>query len=201
MSAIYFMIHNSGTIQMFLFDIYLLVLFGIYRHLDGISVDAFRRSKQESLSEINKFLRSGGRDSIRLSFFKWLLLTFALTYFFNGYAKIIYGPVWEWMTADSMARILQFEQIVTGRGLPLGDFVISHPFLAFLAAFGTVVLETGFVFVVLAGWPIWVFVIGLIGMHTGIAVAMTPFFWNHYVLFALFSPMTDCSLVSNPIVR
>lgn len=87
-----------------------------------------------------------------------------------------------------MARILQFEQIVTGRELPLGDFVISHPSLAFLAAFGTVVFETGFVFVVLAGWPIWVFAIGLIGMHTGIAVAMTPFFWNHYVLFALFLP-------------
>jgi len=188
LSGIYFMIHPSGTIQMFLLDVYLLVLFGMYRHTDSMSVDGLRGTFDRSTTRLNDALTREDQDDVALPFFKWLLVIFALTYFFNGAAKIIAGPATEWGTAANIDRYIQIEQARTNRALPWGDFVIQHDLLGFAAASLTLVFETGFVIAVVLGWPITVFALGLMGMHVGIAVTLTPFFWNHFVVFAMFLP-------------
>lgn len=187
-SGIYFMIHNSGTIQTFLFDIYLLIIYGLYTYHDEISIDELRRTGGRNLSDLNSLLKSTSSTKKNLPFLKLVLITVGLTYFFNGLIKIVNGPVWEWVTPASLNRYMTAQQILTRKQLPVAEFFIQHPEIAFIAAVGTIILEAGFIVSIVKDWAYDLFIVGLIGMHTVIAFALTPFFWNHYIVFALFLP-------------
>lgn len=186
LSAVHYMVTNSSTT--FLPAIYLILLFAIYRSEDVISLDSIRKTKSWSLQELNSCLQSTQRTTTyKLSALKWALIVVSLIYFFTGYAKISQG--FGWISGENIARAIVWESTARVNGFtPTTEFLFKHPTLLEIVAIGTVVLEIGLLAAVLFGFSLTLFAVGLLSMHTGIALTMQIFFFDQYILFAAFLP-------------
>lgn len=118
-------------------------------------------------------------------------LSVGFHYALAGYEKIEYGEFAEWVTADSLQRWLHREQILTGRELPVGDLLIQHDWLAAVGSYTTVPLELAFLVFLIFRLNLTLVCAALLGMHTVIALAMTPFFFDRVVYFSLFLPWDE----------
>lgn len=177
---------SGGTTALFL-GVYSLIFFGIYRHQDELSLDAFRRTGGESTAKLRRHLTSPAQESYRMDALKWSLLAVAIIYFGAGYFKLLRGGL-GWASAENLSRILLVRGRIYEPLLPIDMIVLDYPTLVGVAAWGTLILELGFVFAVLARGPITPFVLGIAGMQAGIALVIGPFFFDVYPLFALFFP-------------
>lgn len=118
-------------------------------------------------------------------------LAVGLHYALAGYEKISYGEFTEWVTTDSLQRWLHRQQVLTGRELVVGDFLIQYDWLAALGSYSTVPLELSFIVFLVLGFNLTFVCVALLGMHTVIALAMTPFFFDRLIYFSFFLPWDE----------
>lgn len=184
--GIHKIITNQGVT--FLPVVYMLLLFALYRHEDYLSVDAFRQTKHKSLADLNEFLQTPLTKTYSHHALRWALVATALIYFFTGFGKVQNG-LFDWATSENLGRtILATSNAHIGAISPTAKFMLNHPLILSLAAWGSVLLELGLLATVLAGVGLTWAILGLLGMHTMIALSMNIFFFDQYLLFALFLP-------------
>jgi len=188
MSAILNMITTGGTSTTFLYPVYVLLLFALFAEEDLLSVDGLRRTGGKSLDQLTDKLDTGTSKTYSMSPLKWLLVVLGIIYAHSGLTKIVDGPLTAWIDPANLARYLALWETISGRELLFVDFITGSLLLATAVAAGTVFLETGFLVAVLLRWSITPFIIGLGAMHTGIALAMTPYFFDMYLIYLLFLP-------------
>lgn len=182
---------SGGTTSYFI-AAYFIAFYGVFRGFDKLKADTLRNL---SLSEFNTHLRD--RDpGTRAPMLKWSLVSLALIYFGSGIAKVIQGPVWEWVQPWSLLRHMQRMEQIVGDGLVLKELFVVYPTLAFLGAAGTIVLEVGFLVAVVSKRSITPFVVGFVGMIATVALSMGPFFFDVYMFLLLFADWER--LFSNP---
>lgn len=178
MTALHYVVTNSGST--FLPAVYILVLFAIYHDADDFPSPT-SRSPGTACAEGEPALHS-------MAVLKWSLLTISLLYFFTGYSKIAAAGL-DWTEPGNLTRMIHAEAIMHLDHIPpVGWVIMQDPWLARLSSWGTLVLECGFLPAVVAGLPITPIVLGLLIMHTVIALAMRIVFFDQYVLFLLFVP-------------
>lgn len=180
MIALHYVVTNSGTT--FLPGVYALLLWGIFRHTDELSLDGRRRRKLSASHEV------AVQRPADMAILKWLLVILATTYFLTGFWKLR-GAGAEWATADNLNRMLHFEALMHLREVPpAAQLLLDHPTLSWLSAVATLVLECGFLLAVLLRAPIAPFILGLGTMHALIFFSMEIFFFDQYLLYLLFVP-------------
>jgi predicted DCC family thiol-disulfide oxidoreductase YuxK len=176
----------SGAEQSLYLGSCLVLLFGLFRHEQDISIDTFRRTAETSLNDQQSHLQDhNGEHTVEPTVLQWTLLTIVVLYAGSAWGKAIDGPLFSWLASESLARYFVLWE-VRGPGLPLADVFFANPWLFTVGTWGTILLEAGFLIVVLASLPIWPVVISLIGMHTVIAATMGPLFFDQMILFFLF---------------
>ena len=159
----------------FLLPAYFLIFYGIYRTQDLLTVDHFCSMGSVPQGHLNQRLQSAeSAPAATLSALKWLLLCMAAIYFFTGFGKFkVAGWDFDWAAAENIRLSLLHNAINRGISLPpLGGLLLEHPWILGLMGAGTLLLELGFVVVVLCGGPITPFILGLAGMHFGILLTM-----------------------------
>ena len=159
----------------FLLPAYFLIFYGIYRTQDLLTVDHFRSMGSAPQGQLNQMLQSAQpAPAATLSALKWLLLCLAAIYFFTGFGKFkIAGWYFDWATAENIRLSLLHNAINRGISLPpLGGMLLEHPWILPVMGAGTLLLELGFLVVVLCGGPITPFILGLAGMHFSILLTM-----------------------------
>ncbi len=159
----------------FLLPAYFLIFYGIYRAQDLLTVDHFRSMGSAPQWQLNQVLQSAQpAPAATLSTLKWLLLCMAAIYFFTGFGKFkIAGWDFDWAAAENIRLSLLHNAINRGISLPpLGGLLLEHPWILPVMGAGTLLLELGFLVVVLCGGPITPFILGLAGMHFGILLTM-----------------------------
>lgn len=169
----------------FLLPAYFLIFYGIYRDQDLLTLDRFRSLRHTSQDERNKLLQVAATPApVALSALKWLLLSVAAIYFFTGYGKIkISGWDFDWGAADNIRLSLLHNPIARGIGMPpFGAFLMDHHWALALIGGGTLLLELGFLVVVLCRLPITLFILALAGMHLGILLSMDVNYLTDMVL-------------------
>lgn len=185
LSGAYYSIANSGTAETFIPISFVLMVFAVYRSDVVMSVDHFRRQASESHDRLTDRLESGEGETYSLTPLKWILVVTGVFYFLTGYAKVTDGSVFEWATGASMNRFMQ-RAVLRGYDSPFVDLFVSLPLVPDVSAVVSIVLEVGFLPVILAGFGISLFVVGLFVFHTAIALALTPFFFDQYFVLLLF---------------
>jgi predicted DCC family thiol-disulfide oxidoreductase YuxK len=178
----------SGQTTSFFIGVYFLVFYAVYHDQSRISVDELRQTGRRSIDELNRFLKSSARGVYRADALRWGLLALALIYFGSGYDKIVNTPATTWLRAENLGRILIHKGELYHTAKPVADLLLSYPPLLSAATVGTLLLEVGFVLAVVAGVTITPFIVAFLGLHTVIALAVGPFFFDLYVFFLLFLP-------------
>lgn len=178
--------NGSGATTPLFLAAYLLVFFALYSRDNELSVDAVRRTANQSITTLNDHLKATTPSSHGHHALKWGLLTMGIVYFGAGWIKAIVGPLWAWPTATNLSRIVLIETFYYPSPWGVGEFLVSHPWLVTASAIGTLVLELGTLAAILFGLPLAPFVLGIFGMQAVIAVAIGPFFFDVYPLFLLF---------------
>lgn len=171
LTALHYVPSNAGST--FLPAVYFLLLWGLFADEDRPGLRP-------------RTARDGA--PVRLSVLRWGQLVFAACYFFTGWAKLTKAGL-AWAGPSNLALIIHREAIMHLDGVPwLGRLLIEHPPLAALSTVATLVFECGFLPALLLGAPLWPFALGLLGMHTLIDFTMGIFFFDQYLIFALFIP-------------
>jgi len=185
-TSFHFVVTNHRTL---LLVVYLLLFFGIFRETEHLTIDFIRKIGKKSLKELNNYLKSKSVCLYQMDILKWSLVTIALTYFFAGYCKIIYGPLLEWATSNNLSRTIHFAALTHLNGIPpVGQFIINHPSIGFISAWLTIILEVGFLVMVVLKRSISLFIIGIFGMQILIFLAQGLFFFDLIMLYGLFIP-------------
>lgn len=186
-AVIRFTLNTSGGSTALFFSAWYLLFFALYAgdETDGLSVDAVRKTGERSLDELRAFLKSDRPRSYRMDPLRWSLLAFAIVYFGAGVAKLYIGGI-GWFSPENLSRTFVYFDTVGGTPFGLGGLLADYPLAITVLAVGTVVLELGFLVVLLAGLPVWPVVLGLLGMHVSIAAVMGIVFFDVVPMFALF---------------
>ena len=173
LSALHYVPSNAAST--WLPFVYAILLFGVYRDTDTLSLDA--RGAEGP--------RAPAGDTIIL---RWLLFMVATLYFFTGFSKLKRSGI-GWASADNLGLLLHQEAVMhLGELPPLALFLMDHPVLLGISTVLTLVLECGFLFAVVLRLPITPFVVGLGGMHAMIAFSMDIFFFDQYLIYLIFVP-------------
>lgn len=182
---------NSGRVNSMFIAGYFLIFFGLYAETDRLTVDTIRSATADSLDELNERLRSPHSGEYNMRILQLTLLTIAILYFGSAWNKIVFGSPglsWEWMSPGNLGRWATSAQIYWDPPTRLGEFMLQHPILLSMGAVGTIVLEAGLLIAVVVGLPITPIIVGSLGMHTIVALALGPFFLDQYVFISLFLP-------------
>jgi predicted DCC family thiol-disulfide oxidoreductase YuxK len=183
-----FVLNTSGGATALFFSAWYLLFFALYAgdETDGLSVDAVRRTGTQSLDELRAVLKDdGGERTYTMAPLRWSLLAFAIIYFGSGVSKL-YTAGLAWFAPSNLSQNLYFFNVVGTHPLGIGATLVEYPLLVSALAVGTVVLEVGLLLVILLGLPVWPVVLGLLGMHTGVALLMGIVFFDVVPMFALF---------------
>ena len=176
LTAVHYIVTNSAAT--FIPTIYLLVLWGVYIHTDPYQFTFKMGFSTPAKDKVN----------FDMTILKWFLVIIAATYFFTGYAKVIKVGL-PWLNPNNMAILIHREALMHLEVLPFaGNLLIDMPVMLAISAAGTLFLELGFLVAVLWDKPLWPFFWGLVGFHTMIALTMNIFFFDQYILLALFFP-------------
>lgn len=180
-------INPSGGTEALFIATYFVLFFGLYSDQDALSVDGLRRVANTPVAEIDHFLRSEETRSYRMSALRWCLLVMAILYFTAGLQKVLSNPGLTWTVPDSLARYMTMNAFADHDYRPVAELLSSDPLFLSAAAWGTLVLEMGLLVVALAGLTITPVVLGLMGLHVGIGLALDPFFFDFVVFLGLFA--------------
>ena len=196
MGALHYVVTNSGAT--WLPVALTLIVWAIYRETDRLTLDGWRQSGQ-SLKDFWRQTLDSRRQGHAHTILAWTLVFIAVGYFFTGYSKIV-NVGWSWTYASNLARLVRWEQLLhMGEVTWAGQVMINYPWVSGVAGVLTVVLELALVVLVVCRLPITLVVLGLLGMHTGIALAMGVFFFDQYILFLLFAPWDRIFLQHSPV--
>ena len=186
LSAIHYVVTNSGAT--WLPVIYVLIFFALYPETDEISVDGMRRAWRRSLAELKEYLVSGTSPARSMVILKWTLLVVGLIYYFNGYSKLAKAGI-AWIAPEHLGIIIHQEALMLLNEIPLaGEWMLGSYWLLVVSTWATIILECGFVIVILFRRSITLFIIGLAGLHAMIFVSMNILFFDQYLIFLLFLP-------------
>jgi len=127
---------------------------------------------------------------------KWMLFILSAIYAGAGLYKMvnisIFGTagfeviVLDWIAPENMARFITIYQQRFPHEFVIGSGMKAVPLVTSALAAGTIMLEVSLVGFVLAGWRITPIMLGLAGMHVGIALGMGIFFFDMLVFLAVF---------------
>jgi hypothetical protein len=171
LTSIHYTVTNQAST--FLPSIYFLVLFAVYSEYADFSLHESQSIEPERY---------------KLQPLRFGLLILALTYFFTGIAKVQSGVV-AWASGSNIGRSILFESTVhSGSVTFFAEWLLANPTVLHIIGWSTVILEVGFLIVVLFRLPMWPFILGLISLHIGIALSMQIVFFDQPILFALFLP-------------
>jgi hypothetical protein len=175
----------SGGVKSLFVAALLLVGVALYADTDRLTVDALRRTTAADL-------RDGAVGRSPGGFPRFATLVVATTYFGAGVSKAVSGPLLAWTAPRSLGTYLLYAGDAFGTPTPVSPALVSlllatPPLLAAMA-WATILLEVGFLPAALARRPVWPFVVGLAGLHAGIAVAMGPLFVDQVCFLAMLLP-------------
>lgn len=189
-----FVYNPHGGVTALFIAIYFLLFFGIYRHTDELSLDAVRRTKDESLPLLVSRLNSSARGIYRMDALRWNLLVFAIIYFGAGFDKLAESGL-AWVGSENLSRIFLVRSILYEQTIPVGPIELASPFgmwmtqyplLVWLSTVGTLVLELGLLPAAILGLGVTPFFLGIYGMTTGIWLTMGILFGDVYFFMAMF---------------
>jgi hypothetical protein len=92
-------------------------------------------------------------------------------YFFTGLAKLLFSGL-AWVTSDNLRWVLYASSDAQASPNGLGLLIADHPWLAHLVAAATLMLELGFPLVLFRPRAAWIFVPGVVLLHTSIWATM-----------------------------
>jgi len=200
LGAVRYTVNTSGGTTALFFAVYFLILFGLYRDQDVLTVDAIRRDhrcrpeqmddsvgENDSLiTEVKTHVESPMQDSYPMSALKWNLIIIAVVYFGSGFDKLLSGGL-AWAATDNLSRIILVWDVLYTHPLSIGPALLEYPFVISAAAVGTLLLELGLLVAVLA--EIWIvpLVVGILGMQVVIALVIGPFFFDVFLFFGMFA--------------
>jgi hypothetical protein len=149
-----------GHIQSLFFAALLVFLYGIYH-------------QQET---------DQGRSTSPLG---WFLLITAIMYFGGALVKmLLVGP--QWVLGEYIGGAIIFTHINFVYQSPVAEYLLQNPALLTIGAAGVIVLHLAFLPSVLTDTAFSVFMLGLIGMHVGVAVILGPVFYDQIIFLAFY---------------
>ena len=183
--------------------LHVLVL-GLTRSADALSLDARRRSRQAG-ARPGAF---GGEPPVEARHGRhWeygypirLICTITVvTYVLAGVAKVA-GPLgWGWATGDGLRTQIAFDglrkELLESGAQPLGIFVWNSEPLSAALAVGSMVIELGAPLALLHPRLGLLWVLAAFAMHWGIYAVMGIIFWYHQLGLAFASFLVDDRLV------
>ena len=189
LATIRYTYNPSHTSELLYTGVLLLLLYAVFAEEDLLTIDELRRTGTRPLNELTNHLETATatKGPYSHSPLRWGLVVVALLYFQAGFSKLVYGAPIEWIQSESLSRYILYESMEVGR-LPVGEFLLQFPVLVTVLALTTIALEVGFLPAVVAGWRLEPFLIGLLGMHTGIMYAVGPIFLDQMFILLLFIP-------------
>jgi hypothetical protein len=106
-----------------------------------------------------------------------LSLVTVLTYLLAGLAKVSTGPAFAWASGDNLLQQIAYTALVhrvydPGRTAPLAEAVFHAPWAMSVPAVLTLVLEIGAPVALIGGRVRTAWIVGILGMHAGIAALM-----------------------------
>lgn len=176
---------GSGETEALFIGVYILILFGLFHKSNVLSVDFFRRTRHESIGALRQRLESD-TTSYSMPALKWGLVVVALIYFGAGFDKVfhdgILNPSLGFATAENLARI-----VTTYRPDGPLKFVVEYPLLMRIGGIGTLVLELGFLIVVLAKLSITPWILGILAFTASNRILLGIHFVDVYFILLLFA--------------
>lgn len=199
LGAVRYTLNTSGGTTALFFSVYFLVLFGLYRDQDVLTLDRVRRCRRRNeakdddnaerellpIAEWRAHVESPVGGGYPMTALKWNLVVVAVVYFGSGFDKLLSGSL-AWAATDNLRRIILVWDALYTHPFSIGPAIAEYPLVIAAAAVGTLALELGLLVAVLAGTTIGPFVIGVLGMQVAIALAIGPFFFDVFVFFAMF---------------
>ena len=176
----------SGETSALFIGVYFLIFFALYAEEDELSLDGVRRTKNETLDDLRAYLKSTKERSYNLSALKWSLVTVGLIYFGAGFDKVFPGPRFGFATAENLSRIIIIYYTFYNQPYDFTLSLVEYPWLMEVAAWGTLVLELGFLLTILLGVTITPIVLRIYAFQTGIALSLGILFTDVYPILALF---------------
>ena len=178
LAGLNFLISNEKT---FLLTIYFLIGIGLYRQHDTLTL--VRRWSHDSVRATNK--------ETPMSALRFFQVVFGVIYFFTGWAKFIGGHYsLHWAAAENIRLVIHKNALYHIHQWPAAAAAILPHDLPFALAGGiTLALELGFIVAILLRLPITPFILGLLGMHSGIFATMhLNYLADMAVFYAAFLP-------------
>jgi hypothetical protein len=146
-----------SNLKVFAFLIYPLIMFSVH---DGVGRTEGDVGQAEAQAVADA-------DCLRA-----IQLATALIYFLTGWAKVNESG-WAWLSPSNLQQVMVVTAEQYLRELPLlGQWVVASPYLAVVASAATIVLELGFLVVLLLRLPLWPMSLGLMSLHVAIFLAM-----------------------------
>jgi predicted DCC family thiol-disulfide oxidoreductase YuxK/uncharacterized membrane protein YphA (DoxX/SURF4 family) len=180
------MIMNPGgeTEQMAIGSL-IVFLFGLYSEQDKLSVDGFRRTRNKSLQWLNDQLDQSVSKRYEMTSLKYILLCLGVLYASSPVARF-FNPGWfAWTSPENFARFLLVDGNVFR--LPIVETLVGIPPLLQVLAWLAIILELGLILFTASRLSVTPVILGLLGMHIGIALTMGLFFLDMMIFLMLFA--------------
>ena len=181
LAGLNFLISNEKT---FLLTIYFLIGIGLYRQHDTLTL--VRRWSQGSVRSPN--------EKIPMNALRFFQVVFGLIYFFTGWAKFIGGHYsLHWAAAENIRLVIHKNALYHIHQWPaVAAAMLPHDLPFALAGGIALALELGFIVAILLRLPVTPFILGLLGMHSGIFATMhLNYLSDMAVFYAAFLPWDE----------
>lgn len=171
LSGLNYLISNEKT---FLLPIYFLILYGLYRHHDPLTLDQVRARRLCRDSACVPPAPDAPHPRYPMPALRLFLVVFSLVYFFTGVAKWQGGGhSLAWAAPENIRLIVHKNALYhIHEWPPVAEALMSCDVVFALAGALTLLLELGFFVAVILRGPITPFILGLAGMHAGILATM-----------------------------
>lgn len=165
--------------------IVLILVFGLFRNEDKLSIDGFRRNGKYELREV--LTRSG--ETYEMNALKWCLILFSIFWFLTGFSKIIHGPISDWvLNFNLLFKHYQLGQVPAYADFRIlaGNLLVEYYWISVIAGMAAILLEVSILLFVLSGLPITPVLVATMGFVSIIGFTMNPFFFEMISLPFLF---------------
>ncbi|MFP8955178.1 DCC1-like thiol-disulfide oxidoreductase family protein [Natrialbaceae archaeon A-CW3] len=182
-------LYLAGTVESLFVCAYIILMFALFHDTDDdvLSVDAIRQTGEQSLSELNAFLKSDPERTYRMTVLKWSLLAVGIIYVGSAWGKFLNGPIDIWLSGTELQRDILFSQEVTGIERPLAEPILANDFLSWAGFVGTALIQVSLLIAVVLGLPITLSALGLIGFHLGVIAMLGLYFIDMILVLSLFA--------------
>ncbi|MFP9190324.1 thiol-disulfide oxidoreductase DCC family protein [Natrialbaceae archaeon A-CW1-1] len=182
-------LYLAGTVESLFVCAYIILMFALFHDTDDdvLSVDAIRRTGEQSLEELNAFLKSDPERTYRVRVLKWSLLAVAIIYVGSAWGKFLNGPIDIWLSGANLQRDILFNRELTGIERPLAMPFVENELLAWIGFVGTALVQVSLLVAVVLGVSITLPVLGLIGFHLSVIAMLGLYFIDMILVLSLFA--------------